>query len=892
MKVRISSLFIFSICAFWLTAAVFAGAPARISYQGTLRKSDAVYTGSVPMEFRITDKTGSAVYWTSNSTDVYVSAGLFRYTLGTPNETQFQNVDWKSVTPYLEVIIEGNALPGEPLYSSPYSLYSDSAGGARGDFSVQDGNIAISTTAGNKGIIFQDKTVQYTAVQPVWSVYGANLYVLPAGGAGIGTNSPAARLDVKAGGSGASDMAQIWRNSADIIVSSVSATGVLKAARFVGDGSGLTGVSAGIAGVVSDNAQFSGDGAGTGTMLTLKSSSATLQGNSFNGPGQLVRLAGSGYLPALDGSALTNITAGQAGLGNVTNDAQLKASALDTDAALAANSDGKVASQKAVKTYADTKLPSSARGAVNGVAALDASALVPAAQIPPLSASKITSGKFYDSMMSVSTGAFPGGFNGAGQLVQMTVGSKLPAVDGSLLTAVTASAIAADAVASANIVNGTIVTVDIGDSQITDAKIAGMSASKLSGALPAMDGSALTGLTKSQVGLGNVTNDAQLKASDLDTDGALAANSDSKVASQKAVKTYVAAGLGGKEAAIAAGAAGQYYRGDKTWATLDKSAVSLGSVTNDAQLKASDLDTDGALAANSDSKVASQKAVKTYVAAGLGGKEAAIAAGAAGQYYRGDKTWAALDAAAVAGGTFQNSAYTFQNSVNFPGMGIWNASGNVGIGTASPGTKLDVAGTVNATDFTKNGIAVPTVPSGMIAFFPGACPSGWAEYTALRGRLIIGTPLSGTDAGTVGTALGNLSPRTITDVPAHFHSIDPPATVSGTESADHTHAVDPPNTGVNISDPGHSHSVSTGWGSGMTSWGAANMQESPAGSIGTSASGTGITASVDIGSFSSGGRSATHTHTTDIAAFNSASAGSASVDVTMPYIQLRACQAP
>ena len=289
MKVRISSLFIFSICAFWLTAAVFAGAPARISYQGTLRKSDAVYTGSVPMEFRITDKTGSAVYWTSNSTDVYVSAGLFRYTLGTPNETQFQNVDWKSVTPYLEVIIEGNALPGEPLYSSPYSLYSDSAGGARGDFSVQDGNIAISTTAGNKGIIFQDKTVQYTAVQPVWSVYGANLYVLPAGGAGIGTNSPAARLDVKAGGSGASDMAQIWRNSADIIVSSVSATGVLKAARFVGDGSGLTGVSAGIAGVVSDNAQFSGDGAGTGTMLTLKSSSATLQGNSFNGPGQLVR---------------------------------------------------------------------------------------------------------------------------------------------------------------------------------------------------------------------------------------------------------------------------------------------------------------------------------------------------------------------------------------------------------------------------------------------------------------------------------------------------------------------------------------------------------------------------------------------------------------------------
>lgn len=47
------------------------------------------------------------------------------------------------------------------------------------------------------------------------------------------------------------------------------------------------------------------------------------------------------------------------------------------------------------------------------------------------------------------------------------------------------------------------------------------------------------GVTKTQVGLGSVTNDAQLKAADLDTDGTLAANSDTKIPSQKAVKTYV-----------------------------------------------------------------------------------------------------------------------------------------------------------------------------------------------------------------------------------------------------------------------------------------------------------------------------------------------------------------
>jgi hypothetical protein len=42
-----------------------------------------------------------------------------------------------------------------------------------------------------------------------------------------------------------------------------------------------------------------------------------------------------------------------AGLGNVTNDAQLKASQLDTDGTLAADADDRVASQKATKTYAD-----------------------------------------------------------------------------------------------------------------------------------------------------------------------------------------------------------------------------------------------------------------------------------------------------------------------------------------------------------------------------------------------------------------------------------------------------------------------------------------------------------------------------------------------------------
>ena len=86
------------------------------------------------------------------------------------------------------------------------------------------------------------------------------------------------------------------------------------------------------------------------------------------------------------------------------------------------------------------------------------------------------------------------------------------------------------------------------------------------------------------------------------------------------------------------------------------------------------------------------------------------------------------------------------------------------------------------------------IPTNLIAYTTDAsAPSGWTEYTAARGRYIVGLPSGGTAAGTVGTALSNLENRAV---------------------GQHTHSVSDPGHGHNISDPGHNHAVTVSQGSG------------------------------------------------------------------------------
>jgi hypothetical protein len=84
------------------------------------------------------------------------------------------------------------------------------------------------------------------------------------------------------------------------ISSNVFIVGFSSAARFFGDGSGLTNVTAG---QVPDEVTLHSENG----LLSAMASSVTLQGNVFNGALQLVRLDDASRLPAVDGSQLTNI---------------------------------------------------------------------------------------------------------------------------------------------------------------------------------------------------------------------------------------------------------------------------------------------------------------------------------------------------------------------------------------------------------------------------------------------------------------------------------------------------------------------------------------------------------------------------------------------------------
>lgn len=144
----------------------------------------------------------------------------------------------------------------------------------------------------------------------------------------------------------------------------------------------------------------------------------------------------------------------------------------------------------------------------------------------------------------------------------------------------------------------------------------------------------------------------------------------------------------------------------------------------------------------------------------------------------------AAKAGAIPGGT-ANYIPKFLQANKLGNSVIYESSGNIGIGTTSPATKLDVNDTIKATAFVGDGsgltnLPVAGIPTGVIVMWSGSIasiPSGWALCDGqvhdgkltpdLRDRFIVGAG----DQYAVRDTGGEKTHRlTINEMPSHTHS--------------------------------------------------------------------------------------------------------------------------
>lgn len=165
------------------------------------------------------------------------------------------------------------------------------------------------------------------------------------------------------------------------------------------------------------------------------------------------------------------------GLGNVTDDAQLPLSAVDDDETLAAASDARIPSQKAVKSYVDATVsataPAPATATSPGLMQLsgDLAGVGSTAGAPIISAGAITSTKLAAAAITTSTVAD---------------------------SAITSSKLASNAVATGNLADGSVTSIKLASGAVTSNEIA-------DGTIMNADISAIAGIAKSKLAALNIT---------------------------------------------------------------------------------------------------------------------------------------------------------------------------------------------------------------------------------------------------------------------------------------------------------------------------------------------------------------------------------------------------
>ncbi len=148
-------------------AAPSAGAfPNFVTYQGRYLQSGVPTNGPVAMEFRIvknaaTIACGTAadanLFWTSGSTNVPTTNGLFSYKLGlqadgAAQDPAFLNLNWglANTTFYIDVCVAGTALkPQEALGASAFAFYASSASYAATAGNAEGNTFVSSKTFSN-----------------------------------------------------------------------------------------------------------------------------------------------------------------------------------------------------------------------------------------------------------------------------------------------------------------------------------------------------------------------------------------------------------------------------------------------------------------------------------------------------------------------------------------------------------------------------------------------------------------------------------------------------------------------------------------------------------------------------------------------------------------------
>lgn len=424
--------------AFWLIGTAQAAVPGLINFQGRLTDSNgSPVTSSTSLTFRLyqVESNGSPVF-TETQTVVPDSSGIYAVFIG--STTSLSGVDFNSDL-WLEVEAGGETLtPRYRLTAAPYAIRAETTNAApwAGLTGVPAGFADGTDDTGSLGpnsvgtVQIQDSSVTSAKILD-GQIVNADL----AASAGI-TLAKLEKDPSQTGTINTSTNPVDWSQLKNVPAAFSDGTDDLGGGQPVVEENDVT-VDNAVSRVDFLGAHFNVSSSPAGEAnVSLDVSSVTVQGNAFNGTSQLVRLDGSGNLPALNASNLTNLPAAQlSGVLPALNAASLTNLAAS---ALTGNINSSTIDSSSVTKQGNT---------FNGVSQLVK--LDGSGNLPALNASALTnlsgsalSGTINSSAIDSSSVTKQGNtFNGTNQLVKLDGSGNLPAMNASALTNLSASAL-------------------------------------------------------------------------------------------------------------------------------------------------------------------------------------------------------------------------------------------------------------------------------------------------------------------------------------------------------------------------------------------------------------------------------------------------------------------